>query len=100
MKTILSRIQQLEQRCAARTAAANTSGVAKLKAKLDRMAEGLRADPNWEPLSPSTAAELRELLTEPHRSRSPVEGFMKSLLNRIRRLEIARFPTNGTSRSR
>ena len=64
MKTILSRIQQLEQRCAARTAAANTSGVAKLKAKLDRMAERLRADPNWEPLSPSTAAEVRQRLAE------------------------------------
>ena len=49
MKTTLRRLQQLEQRHSAWIAATDTSGACEeLMARVNRIAERLRADPNWE----------------------------------------------------
>jgi hypothetical protein len=65
MKTTLHRLEQLEQRQAARIAAADSSGAhERLVATIDRMAERLRADADWESPSKPTVAEVRERLQE------------------------------------
>ena len=59
MKTILKRLDQLEQRHSARVAANDTSGVREsVTAGLRRMSERLRADPNWEWMPRLTVEEI------------------------------------------
>ena len=65
MKTTLRRLQQLERRHSAWVAATDTSGAKEsVLASLRRVAERLRADPNWESMPKPTRAEVAARLQE------------------------------------
>jgi hypothetical protein len=60
VKTVLRRLQQLEERHSAWAAANDTSGAREsIMASLRRMSERLRADPNWESMPRLTVEEIR-----------------------------------------
>jgi hypothetical protein len=60
MKATLRRLQELETRRSAQIAATDPSGAREeLRARINRMAERWRANPEWESLPKPTGAEVQ-----------------------------------------